>query len=42
MSTPMLFFLALGGYLVWYAVTHWGQTDVFGPLKNLVQGKGLQ
>jgi hypothetical protein len=41
MSVPMLLLLTLGGYLLWFAITHWGQTNVFGPLKSLLQGKGL-
>lgn len=41
MSTVQLFFLALGGYLVWFVINHWGSKDVFGPLKNMLQGKGL-
>lgn len=42
MSTATLFFLALGGYLLWYGITHFGDIDVFGPLKSLVQGKGIK
>jgi len=42
MSTVELIMLTIGAYLIWFAVTHWGQTNVIGPLKSLLQGKGLK
>jgi len=41
-STMELFVLTMGGYLLWFAITHWGDTNVFGPIKSLLQGKGLR
>lgn len=41
MSTPLLIILTIGAYLLWFAIKHFGSTDVFGPLKSMLQGKGL-
>jgi hypothetical protein len=37
-----LFLLALGGYMVWFAINHWGDSNIAGPIKNMLQGKGLK
>jgi hypothetical protein len=42
MSTMVLLLLSAGGYLLWFAVTHWGQTNVLDPLKSMLQGHGLK
>jgi hypothetical protein len=42
MSTITLFLLAIGGYLIWFGITHFGDINVFGPLKSLLQGQGLK
>jgi hypothetical protein len=41
-STVQIIFLAMGGYLLWFGVTHFGDgTSPAAPLKSLVSGKGL-
>jgi hypothetical protein len=42
MSTPLLVVLSIGAYLLWYGIKHFGSTDVFGPLKSMLQGNGLK
>lgn len=42
MSTFQLIFLAVGGYLLWFGVKHFGDgTSPAAPLKGLFTGKGL-
>lgn len=41
MSTMELIIVTAGAYLLWFAITHWGNTNVLGPIKSLLQGKGL-
>jgi hypothetical protein len=33
--------LAVGAYLLWFGVTHFGQKNPAAPLKSLLTGKGL-
>lgn len=42
MSTTALVLLVIGGYLLWFGISHFGDTNVFGPLKSLLQGQGLK
>lgn len=42
MSTIQLIMLAVGGYLLWFGVKHFGDgTSPAAPLKSLFTGKGL-
>jgi hypothetical protein len=41
-STVQLIMMAIGGYLLWFGVKHFGDgTSPAAPLKNLFAGKGL-
>lgn len=42
MSTTALILLTIGAYLLWFGITHFGDINVFGPLKSMLQGQGLK